>query len=290
MTPRPASLLFGLVLVVAACSTPGAPVGSATDPGGGSSPPSNTPSANAAATTSAGETVRADPLARPAIDGAFEVGGGRKMYVQCWGEGSPTIVIEAGEISQSRHDAALFMSRLADQRRVCAYDRAGLGQSDPAPDRPRQLEDLTGDLHALLETAGVDGPLVLVGPSFGGMIVAFYANRYPEDVNSVVLLDVPAPSATMTEEDEPELAWDHPGNVEHNDVVAGFENRLANERFPFEAPLLVITGSDGHSSVGDQAFWLDWSPSSEQTEVQAGHEVYLDQPLAVADAILAMGE
>ena len=173
---------------------------------------------------------------------------------------------------------------------MCAYDRAGHGQSDPAPDKPRQLEDVTGDLHALLEAAGIEGPLVLVGNSFGGFIMSFYANRYAEDVAGVVLLDVPAPSATMTEDDEPELAWDHPGNVEHNDVVAGFENRLAEEQFPFDAPLLVVTASDGQSSVEDQSFWLDWSPSSRQIELSGGHELHVDQAVAAADAVLAMAE
>ena len=173
---------------------------------------------------------------------------------------------------------------------MCAYDRAGHGQSDPAPGKPRQLEDVTDDLHGLLEAAGIEGPLVLVGNSFGGFIMSFYANRYAEDVAGVVLLDVPAPSATMTEDDEPELAWDHPGNVEHNDVVAGFENRLAEEQFPFDAPLLVVTASDGQSGVEDQSFWLDWSRSSRQIELSGGHELHVDQAVAAADAVLAMGE
>ena len=160
---------------------------------------------------------------------------------------SPTIVIDAGggEIQEYRDYAATFTSRLAQQRRVCAYDRAGHGRSDPAPNKPRQLEDLTGDLHALLAAAGVGGPLVLVGNSFGGFDHVVLCRPFSEDVAGVILLDVPAPSATMTVEDEPELAWDHPGNVEHNDVVAGFENRLADEQFPFDAPLLVVTGESG---------------------------------------------
>lgn len=292
MTSRPASLFFGLAFVVAACSTPAASVVPATDPGGGSSTPSPQPSASTADAASAAASVRADPLARPVIDGAFDVGDGRTMYLECWGEGSPTIVIDAGggEIQEYREYAATFTSRLAQQHRVCAYDRAGLGRSDPAPDKPRQLEDLTGDLHALLEAAGVEGPLVVVGNSFGGFTMAFYANRYADDVAGVALLDVPAPSATMTEASEPGLVWDSPGNIEHNDVVAGFENRLANERFPFDAPLVVVTGTEGQSSVEDQKFWLDWSPSSRQIELSGGHEIHVDQAVAAADAVLSLAE
>jgi hypothetical protein len=287
MRPRPRrgfTLLAGL-LVVTACSTSASSSAPASSQLGEASP-----TASVAPTPRA--TVQADPLVRPVIDGAFDVGDGRKLYLQCWGEGSPTIVIDAGggEIQEYRDYAATFSSRLAQQRRVCAYDRAGHGRSDPAPNKPRQLEDLTGDLHALLAAAGVEGPLVLVGNSFGGFDMAFYANRYSEDVAGVVLLDVPAPSATMTQEDEPELAWDNPGNVEHNDVVAGFENRLAEKQFPFDAPLLVVTGSQGQSSVKDQKFWLDWSPSSRQIELDGGHELHVDQAVAAADAVLSMAE
>ena len=147
---------------------------------------------------------------------------------------------------------------------------------------------MTDDLHALLAAAKVDGPLLLVGSSFGGMIVTYYANRFPDGIVGVVLLDVPAPSATLNLEEAPELAWDHPSNPEHVDVIPEFENRLAAEQFPFEAPLLVITAADGQSSVADQAFWLAWSKASRQVEIEGGHTVYQDSPQEVAAAILGV--
>jgi pimeloyl-ACP methyl ester carboxylesterase len=213
------------------------------------------------------------------------------MYLQCWGEGSPTIVIASGggEIREIREPAASFLSHLADERRVCVYDRASHGRSDPAPDGPRQLEDVTDDLHALLEAAGVDGPQILVGPSFGGGLAMVYAHRFPDDVRGVVLFDVSKPEA-VTVEEEPELAWDHPANAEHLDVINGFAPRLTREQFPIIAPLLVVTATDGESSVDDQAFWLDWSPSSRQIEIPGEHDFYEDHPVEAADAILSMGE
>ena len=236
-----------------------------------------------------------DPLAQPVIDGAFDVGDGRKLYLQCWGEGSPTIILEGGHPGSGLDDyakyGAAFTSRLASERRTCAYDRAGYGRSDPAPDdRPRQLEDVHADLQALLEAAEVEGPYVLVGSSFGGFIATTYASRFPDDVSGVVALDVPAPTATLTLDQIPELAWDHPANPERLDVIGGFEGRLAGEKFPFAAPLLVVTASDGASSVEDQAFWLDWTEPSRQIELDGGHEIYVDQPDAVADEVLAVGE
>jgi len=256
------------------------------------SPVSPTPSL---AVATARVTERPNPMSRPTVSGAYAVTKeGRKLELRCWGEGSPTIILEAGHPSAGRDQfgtyGRIFTGRLAEQRRTCAYDRAGYGASDPAPMEPRDIDDVTDDLHALLEAAHVEGPYVLVGSSFGGMIVTYYAHRFPDGVRGVILLDVPAPSATMTLADEPQLAWDSPDNPEHTDVIPEFENRLANERFAFTAPLLVITATRGQSNVADQAFWLDWSSDSRQVELDGEHSVYFDQPVAVADAILAIGD
>ena len=67
------------------------------------------------------------------------------------------------------------------------------------------------EAHALLEAAHVTGPLVLLGRSFGGMIVTHYADVMPQDVVGVVVLDTPAPSAEFTEKSEPGLVWDNAG-------------------------------------------------------------------------------
>jgi pimeloyl-ACP methyl ester carboxylesterase len=122
------------------------------------------------------------------------------------------------------------------------------------------------------------------------MIVTYYSARYPEEVAGVVLLDVPAPSATMRLEDEPGLAWDDPRNPEHLDVVAGFENRFASERNPFDAPLLVITATDGQSDVADQSFWLDLNPDGRQIEIEGGHGLDHDNVEEAADLILDLVE
>jgi pimeloyl-ACP methyl ester carboxylesterase len=234
-------------------------------------------------------------MSRPTVTGAFSVANdGRKLELRCWGEGSPTIILEAGYpsagIEQFVTNGRPFTERLAEQRKTCAYDRAGNGASDAAPMEPRDIDDVTDDLHALLAAAHVEGPYVLVGSSFGGMIVTYYAHRFPDGIRGVVLLDVPAPSATLTLTEAPELAWDSPQNPEHADVVPEFENRLAKERFAFMAPLLVITATRGQSNVADQAFWLGWSADSRQIELDGEHTVYNDQPVAIADAIVAMGD
>ena len=241
-------------------------------------------------------SARATPNAEaPTLEGPFAVADdGREVFLRCWGDGSPTVFVDGGCCGPDgtlRWLSLPFVQKVAAATRICAYDRAGTGRSDPAPeDRPRTADDVIADLNALIAAAGLDGPLVLVGASFGGMIVTYYAARYPEQVAGVVLLDVPAPSATFRPEEAPDLAWDHPRNPEHLDVVAGFENRFASERNPFDAPLLVITATDGQSDVEDQRFWLDLSADGRQTEIEGGHGLDHDNPEEAADLILEMVE
>lgn len=79
--------------------------------------------------------------------------------------------------------------------RVCAYDRAGRGWSELGPE-PRDAERIAGELHTLLRNAGVPGPYVMVGHSAGGLFVRQYAQRYPNEVVGMVLLDAAHPDAT----------------------------------------------------------------------------------------------
>lgn len=113
--------------------------------------------------------------------------GGRKLHLHCTGNGSPTVVIEAGA-SAFAIDFALVQPVLARANRVCSYDRAGHGWSDPiTPAAPRV--GVPQDLHALLQKAGVSPPYVLVGASMGGLYVRHYHLEYPDEVAGMVLLD-----------------------------------------------------------------------------------------------------
>ena len=104
----------------------------------------------------------------------------------------------------------------------------------------------------------------------------------------MVLLDVPAPTDTLTLEDIPELAWDHPLNPEHVDVIPEFETRFANERLPIEAPLTVVTASNGQSSVEDQSVWLGLSPQATQVPLVGDHDIYLSDPDGVAAEVMKL--
>ncbi len=240
-----------LLLVIAAA------LGSCGDDDGdptGADPSSHSPS----------PSISVDPASEPSLEGSYPVDGDRTLALVCWGEGSPTVLLETGGVNIEEWTGSGVVGALAGSTRVCTYDRAGTGRSDPAPRERRDADDVVTEADALLEAAELTGPLVLVGRSFGGMIVTHYAEAIPDDVIGVVVLDTPAPSAEFTPESEPELVWDFPGNTEHLDVVGGFENRFAKDPPRFDAPLLLVTPSDGEASAENESFWLPSSPDSRQ--------------------------
>jgi pimeloyl-ACP methyl ester carboxylesterase len=106
--------------------------------------------------------------------------------------GSPTIVLEAGLMS-----TVLSWNEVRDELvksyRVVSYDRAGLGWSDAGPN-PRTIDRLVDELHVLLDRAAIAPPYVLVGHSFGGLIVPLFAARYPMKTLGIVLVDPVAPA------------------------------------------------------------------------------------------------
>lgn len=113
--------------------------------------------------------------------------GEHQMRLDCEGSGSPTVVLEPGAGGTSA-SMAWVAPAVADQTRVCVYDRAGRGGSEPAND-PQDGARIATDLHSLLHRAGEPGPYVLAGHSFGGLYVRIFAAHYPDEVAGLVLID-----------------------------------------------------------------------------------------------------
>jgi pimeloyl-ACP methyl ester carboxylesterase len=113
--------------------------------------------------------------------------GGYRLHLYCVGAGSPTVLLEAGG---GNPWLAWYKVQpgVAQFARVCSYDRAGLGWSDPSP-QPPTAKEIASELHTLLGNAGVTGPYVLVGHSLGGMYVRMFQSRYPAEVVGLVLVD-----------------------------------------------------------------------------------------------------
>ena len=115
--------------------------------------------------------------------------GGYRLAIHCVGEGGPTVVLETGLGAPSGYWAPV-QQEIAGLTRVCLFDRAGRGKSDPAPTTtPRTCADMVADLRALLRNAAIAAPYVLVGNSIGGMNARLYAYQHPEEVAGLVLVD-----------------------------------------------------------------------------------------------------
>jgi pimeloyl-ACP methyl ester carboxylesterase len=120
----------------------------------------------------------------------FDVGG-YKMHMDCTGEGTPTVILNAG-LGDTYVSWRKVQPQIAKFVRVCSYDRAGLGYSDSSS-RPRTSKDIAEELHALLQAAHVAPPYVLVGHSLGGYEVRLFASLYRNEVAGMVLVDASHP-------------------------------------------------------------------------------------------------
>jgi pimeloyl-ACP methyl ester carboxylesterase len=155
-----------------------------------------------------------------------DIGGGREMYMECRGTGSPTVVFVSGagdrtETWSTTKDPSeqAVLPAIAETNRVCAYDRPGTilatgegpedfekSRSDPVP-QPTTLQDHAADLHALLKASGERGPYVVVGHSMGGAVSRLYASEHPEDVSGLVLVDPTPYEAANALTDEQWKNW-----------------------------------------------------------------------------------
>lgn len=134
--------------------------------------------------------------------------GGRSLYLECRGTGSPTVVLVAGYRSSGRYwtddllhpDAprTMVLPGVAEFTRVCTYDRPGtvasIGEDDfvsrsDSIAQPRTAPEVVAELHALLQAAEVPGPYVLAAHSLGGFMARLYASTYPDEVVGLVLVD-----------------------------------------------------------------------------------------------------
>src|SRR3954453_15338461 len=212
-----------------------------------------TPSASSPVGAQEATPTPAATPAKTAISGRF-TGlvniGGRSLWLECLGEGSPTVILESGSPFQSAGDWYGVQSRIAKVTHVCAYDRANVGSSDPAP-TPRSVQQMADALDALLTAAGIAGPYVLAPGSFGPWVTRIYASEHPEQVAGLVFID---PEPVDLEERwkavlPPELRarwieddWD--GNPEGIDFAASDAQLAAAQPLP-AVPLLVLAHTPG---------------------------------------------
>jgi pimeloyl-ACP methyl ester carboxylesterase len=174
--------------------------------------------------------------------------GDYRLYIECTGSGSPTVVLQAG-LGAASSSWAGIAPRVAASTTVCTYDRAGHERSEAAVG-PQDGIALATDLHTLLEHAGVAGPYVLVGHSSGGPYVRVFADRYPGEVAGMVLLDAqPADAFTALP--------DYRGFYYPYRAVMTLAPSLARAGlgFPFASPV-DPSGIDAARSIRDEVVAL----------------------------------
>ena len=231
--------------------------------------------------------------------------GGRALFLTCAGEGAPTVIIDHGQWGSSA-DMVPLQRELSRETRVCLYDRAGMGQSDPPATpitAPRTAADVVADLHALLEAADVAGAYVLVGQSAGGIFVQLYARTHPDDVAGVVAMNAVPPADPWLDESAPlmteqerteEMAYYAGGegaeDFDWNTSFAQLDAAGPPPALPFLVLISTITQCESPDDIcgrtygvyetGMEELAAQW-PQGQFTQVDAGHEVFYN-PEAVA--------
>jgi pimeloyl-ACP methyl ester carboxylesterase len=275
---RTAAVVAAFALAVVAGGCGGAPSPAPATSAPSASPPAAAPSASASS----------------ANVGFYEVDG-RKALLKCTGTGSPTVIFEAGLGGDSSNLGATI-AELGATTRTCRYDRAGLGFSAAHPGGGElSAGDRADDLHALLAVAGVDGPYVLAGFSYGGMIIRAFTDRYPGEVAGLVFID-----------STHEAAW-APGSwiLEHSPLgkdgahaldIDGTRTELLGASDLGDRPTIVLTQGDLNGE-----FERQWSPiqdtlaalssdSLHMVATESGHDIRADRPELVHESIRAVIE
>jgi pimeloyl-ACP methyl ester carboxylesterase len=142
--------------------------------------------------------TRKDLTANPPPGRLVDIGG-QRLHVWCTGAGTPSVILESG-LGGSSFDWGFVQPEVAKFTRVCSYDRAGMGYSDPGPS-PRTTRRIAYELLLLVDRIGIRGPLVLVGASIGGFTVRLLASERAERVAGLVLVDA------SHEDQEVEVPW-----------------------------------------------------------------------------------
>ncbi|MFE5672725.1 alpha/beta fold hydrolase [Agromyces sp. NPDC056523] len=251
-----------------------------------------------------GSSAAAEPGA-PTFSGDTRTPDGRTLFTTCWGDGETTVVYLHGLImpqdGANWAHAPELQERLAGEVTYCEYERANVGKSSSV-DGPIPIEQTVADLDAVLTEVQPDGPVVLVGGSFGGVVAVTYAGTHPDAVDGVVLLDPSLPGSNALEEAmlPPEWrlaadAWNESG--EKIDVFAADTVALAAlDRIPQipgtvfvteEIELPPVAGDDFLAAIrAQQQDLADRFSPGQLITVDAPHAMISVVPDEIAEAIL----
>ena len=255
--------------------------------------------------------------------------GGYRLHLWCTGDGAPAVILDTG-LGGSSADWGFVQPYVARFTRVCSYDRAGMGYSDPGPS-PRTARRIASELAELLVRSGIGGPVVLVGASIAGFDVRVFASDHPERAAGLVLVDashedqahdvppmarfVPllstigvlrlfgvsfgqrieslAPSARQFARATSSRAAGYQTAADEIIHIRQSASEVRSSRRKLTIPVLAITGGRGADENWRQ-LQRDLASLSERgcliIAEQSGHVVPIDQPQVIVDAIRTVVE
>jgi pimeloyl-ACP methyl ester carboxylesterase len=185
---------------------------------------------------------------------------GRKLRVFCQGSGGPVAVFESG-LGDGAWGWRPVQPAIARQTRVCSYDRAGLGGSDPAKG-PRDIDAMAADLAVVVKAVGRGKPVLLISHSLGGPIVRQYAYRHPDQVAGLVLVD---PSA------------DHQ-NERFRAVLPDFDKINRINYAPLQHCLAAVEKGPIAESAPDYRLCISKPPPDMPADLAHNHVAYNQSP------------
>jgi pimeloyl-ACP methyl ester carboxylesterase len=223
--------------------------------------------------------------------------GGYKLTWACRGARSPTIVAEAGYDSSGTDTWSDLMDPLSDISRVCTYDRAGTGTSDPRPDGVHVTSMLEAEeLHRLLEGARIEPPYVVVAHSYGGFVTRLFAQRYRSETAGLVLIDSSHENEIKPYRrfygDSPEGDWVDGGDLIDIDATA---QALRDTARDFGDLPLAVVKAGRYEDVLTVRLWdrtqadlATLSSNSVFVQATGGHFVMDDDPQVLLAAVEAV--
>ena len=228
-------------------------------------------------------TVKPKPTPTPSLARGMKVDvGGYRLFIQCVGQGSPTLMLEAGLGGTSVSWLSVEPS-LGAITRTCVYDRAGSGASEAPSGDNYGGTAIVRDLHTLLANAGVPGPYVLVGHSMGGLLVRLFAYTYPADVTGLVLIDSSYEGQCAVYGcDSPSVDQVAEISLDVQAATRGVVKGSLGDR-----PLMVLTRGQSVDPAWEQ-FQADLATASTNSVhvvvVNSGHTIQQDDPPVVVEA------
>ena len=212
---------------------------------------------------------------------------------------APTVVLEAG-MGAAKETWSDIFAAISSTNTVFAYDRPGIGRSKPTT-RPRDGNTIVSDLRALLKRRGLPPPYVLVGHSAGGLYMQLYARLYPSEVAGLVLVDSTHPTqlegaGSMENRGLASTViavsgWFGPVATEFGAIVETGRQVLAAPPLPADLPVVILIATDRSGTDiarFDNAKRADFAqlyPHARVREVEGGHNVPIERPQAVIQAI-----